>query len=78
MIPAIVGQFISLFKDTSLVAIAGILDLAGIATSVISQQEFLGRQNEVLVFIAVIYFVGCYAMTYASRRLEKRLGVGER
>ncbi len=78
VIPAIVGQFISLFKDTSLVAIVGLLDLAGIANSVISQQEFLGLQNEVLVFIAAIYFVCCYAMTYASRRLEKRLGVGER
>jgi general L-amino acid transport system permease protein len=78
VIPAIVGQFISLFKDTSLVAIIGLLELAGIANSVISQQEFLGRQTEVLVFIMVIYFVCCYAMTYASRRLEKRLGVGER
>jgi general L-amino acid transport system permease protein len=78
VIPAIVGQFISLFKDTSLVAIIGLLELAGIANSVISQQEFLGRQNEVLVFIAAIYLVCCYAMTYASRRLEKRLGVGER
>lgn len=78
VIPAIVGQFISLFKDTSLVAIIGLLELTGIATSVISQQEFLGRQTEVLVFIALIYFVLCYAMTYASRRLEKRLGVGER
>ncbi len=78
VIPAIVGQFISLFKDTSLVAIVGLLDLAGIANSVISQQEFLGLQNEVLVFIAAIYFVCCYVMTYASRKLEKRLGVGER
>jgi general L-amino acid transport system permease protein len=78
VIPALVGQFISLFKDTSLVAIIGLLELAGIANSVISQQEFLGRQTEVLVFIAIIYFVCCYAMTYASRRLEKRLGVGER
>ncbi|MGE5264519.1 MAG: amino acid ABC transporter permease, partial [Acidobacteriota bacterium] len=78
VIPAIVGQFISLFKDTSLVAIIGLLELTGIANSVISQQEFLGRQTEVLVFIMVIYFVSCYAMTYASRRLEKRLGVGER
>lgn len=78
VIPAIVGQFISLFKDTSLVAIVGLLDLAGIANSVISQQEFLGLQNEVLVFIAAIYFVCCFCMTYASRRLETRLGVGER
>jgi general L-amino acid transport system permease protein len=78
VIPAIVGQFISLFKDTSLVAIVGLLDLTGIANSVISQQEFLGRQSEALLFIAAIYFVCCFAMTYASRRLEKRLGVGER
>jgi general L-amino acid transport system permease protein len=78
VIPAIVGQFISLFKDTSLVAIVGLLDLAGIANSVISQQQFLGLGNEVLVFIAAIYLVCCYVMTYASRQLEKRLGVGER
>lgn len=78
VIPAIVGQFISLFKDTSLVAIIGLLELAGIANSVISQQEFLGRQNEVLVFIAAVYFIFCYAMTFASRQLERRLGVGER
>ncbi len=78
VIPALVGQFVSLFKDTSLVAIIGLLELAGIANSVISQQEFLGKQTEVLLFCSVIYFVCCYAMTYASRRLEKRLGVGER
>lgn len=78
VIPAIVGQFISLFKDTSLVAIVGLLDLTGIANSVISQQEFLGRQSEALLFIAALYFICCFAMTYASRRLEKRLGVGER
>lgn len=78
VIPALVGQFVSLFKDTSLVVIIGLLELAGIASSVISQQEFLGRQTEVIAFIAVIYFIGCYAMTYASRRLEKKLGVGER
>lgn len=78
VIPALVGQFVSLFKDTSLVAIIGLLELTGIANSVISQQEFLGKSTEVLLFIAVIYFVCCYAMTYASRRLEKRLGVGER
>src|SRR5260370_42417502 len=78
VIPAIVGQFISLFKDTSLVAIVGLLDLAGIANSVISQQDFLGRQSEVLLFIAAVYFICCFAMTYASRRIEKRLGVEKR
>ncbi len=78
VIPAIVGQFISLFKDTSLVAIVGLLDLTGIATAVTQQRDFLGLDSEVLLFIAAIYFVCCFAMTYASRRLEKRLGVGER
>lgn len=78
VIPAIVGQFISLFKDTSLVAIVGLLDLTGIATAVTQQRDFLGLDTEVLLYIAMIYFVCCFAMTYASRRLEKRLGVGER
>jgi len=78
VIPAIVGQFIGLFKDTSLVAIVGLLDLLGIALSVINQPEFIGLQREVFLFIAVIYWVFSYAMSYASRRLEVKLGVGVR
>lgn len=78
VIPALVGQFISLFKDTSLVAIVGLLDLAGIATAAANQGAFLGRQAEVYLFIAVIYFVFSFAMSYGSQRLEKSLGVGER
>ena len=77
-IPAMVGQFISLFKDTSLVAIVGLLDLARIANAAANQPEFLGRVSEVYVFIAAIYFAIAFAMSYASRRLEKTLGVGER
>lgn len=77
-IPAMVGQFISLFKDTSLVAIVGLLDLARIANAAANQPEFLGHLTEVYVFIAAIYFVFAYAMSYGSRRLEKTLGVGER
>lgn len=76
-IPAMVGQFISLFKDTSLVAIVGLLDLAGIANAAANQPEFLGRKAEVYVFIATIYFVFTSAMSYGSRRLEKTLRVGE-
>ena len=78
VIPVIVGQFIALFKDTSLVAIVGLFDLLGIATAVLAQPEFLGRQREVYLFIALIYWVFSYAMSYASRRLEVALGVGER
>jgi general L-amino acid transport system permease protein len=78
VIPAIVGQFISLFKDTTLVVIVGLLDLLGIAKAVTGQQEFIGLHKEVYAFAAVIFFVCCYTMSYASRRLEQALGVGER
>jgi len=70
VIPAIMGQLVSLFKDTSLVLIIGLLDLLGIARSVINQAEYIGRQRETLVFISVIYFVLSYLMSWASRRLE--------
>lgn len=78
VIPAIVGQFITLFKDTSLVAIVGLLDLLNIARSVIAQPQWMGLQREVYLFVAVIYFIFSYAMSYASLRLEVAMGVGER
>lgn len=72
------GQFISLFKDMSLVAIVGLRDLTRIANAAANQPEFLGQLAKVYVFIASIYFVFASAMSYGSRRLEKTLGVGER
>ncbi|HEY8393485.1 MAG TPA: amino acid ABC transporter permease [Thermaerobacter sp.] len=78
VIPAIVGQFISLFKDTSLVAVWGLFELVGVAQSVLSNPAFVGRHVEVYAFVAGLYWLFCYGMSYASRRLERRLGVGER
>lgn len=78
VIPAIVGQFISLFKDTSLVTIVGLLDLLGIAKSVLSNPDWLGLAREVLLFVALMYWIFTYSMSYASRRLERALGVGQR
>ena len=78
VIPAIMGQFVSVFKDTTLVTIVGLLDLVGILQSVIKQREFVGAVREVYLFAAVFFFVFSYAMSYASRRLEVRLGVGQR
>lgn len=79
VIPAIVGQFIALFKDTTLVVIIGINDLLGIGKSIInSKPEFVPLQTEVYIFIAVIYWIFSYLMSMASRRVEAALGVGER
>jgi general L-amino acid transport system permease protein len=79
VIPAIVGQFISLFKDTTLVIILGINELLGIGRAVInSDPEFIQLQLEVYLFIALIFWVFSYAMSQSSYRLESALGVGER
>ena len=76
VIPAIVGQFISLFKDTSLVTVIGLLDLLGIAKTVIANPDWLGLQAEVYLFAAVIYFVFSYSMSYISQKIEDALGFG--
>jgi general L-amino acid transport system permease protein len=78
VIPANVGLFISLLKDTTLVTIIGLLELLGISRAVLAQPESFGAQMEVYVFIAAVFFVLCYAMSQASYRLERQLGVGVR
>ena len=77
VIPAIVGQFISLFKDTSLVSIVGLLDLLGIAKSILGNPKWQGLYVEVYLFIAVIYFIFTFAMSLVSQRIEADLGVGQ-
>ena len=73
------GQFISLFKDTSLVVIVGLLDLLGIGKSIIlGNVKWIGAQREVYVFVGVMYWIFTYSMSYASRKLETALGVGKR
>ena len=78
VIPANVGLFISLLKDTTLVTIIGLLELLGISRAVLAQSDSFGAQMEVYVFIAAVFFVLCYAMAQASYRLERALGVGTR
>ncbi|MCH8194450.1 MAG: amino acid ABC transporter permease [Chloroflexi bacterium] len=79
VIPAIVGQLITLLKDTSLVAIVALLDIVGIGRSIIlGNVEWRGSQREVYLFLAAVFWVFTYSMSYASRKLEEALGVGRR
>ncbi|MGH3134109.1 MAG: amino acid ABC transporter permease [Gaiellaceae bacterium] len=80
VIPALVGQFISLFKDTSLVFIIGLTELLAVSELITKQPEFLaqGLIIETLVFAGFVYWAGSYWMSRESQRLEQRLGVGER
>ncbi len=71
-IPAIVGQFISLFKDTSLLSLFALVELTGITRSILAQPEYLGRYAEVYLFIGLIYWVFCYTMSQMSRKLERK------
>ncbi len=76
VIPTIAGQFISLFKDTTLGVIVGINDFLGIGRSIInSDPAFVQMQIEVYMFIAVVYWIFSYLMSLASRRLESAMGV---
>lgn len=81
VIPAIVGQFISLFKDTTLAAAAmGLLDLLNVGRSVTTQSAFQGQGliGETLTFVMLLFWMGCITMSRESQRLERRLGVGTR
>lgn len=80
-IPVLVGQAISLFKDTSLVTIVGLFDLLGIAQQMSRQTEWLeipgGVFREALVTISIIYFIVSFAMSRVSLNIEKNLGLGK-
>ena len=79
VIPPIVGQFISLFKDTSLVYIIGMLDVVEISRAFIQgNPEYLADAKELFIFLALVFWVFTYGMSYVSRRVEQHLGVGER
>lgn len=79
VIPAIVGQIIALFKDTSLVAIVGLAEFFRIARDVVpNQPASIGSILENLIFAAIVYWIFTYNFSRASQRLERRLGVGTR
>jgi general L-amino acid transport system permease protein len=79
VIPTIIGQFIALFKDTTLVVIVSINDLLGIGQSVLgADPDFLLADAEVFLFVAAIYWVFSYVLSAAGRNIETALGVGKR
>ena len=79
VIPPIVGQFISLFKDTSLVYIIGMLDVVEISRAFIQgNPEYLSSAKELFIFLALVFWVFTFTMSSVSRRIEQHLGVGER
>lgn len=73
VIPAIMGQAVSLFKDTSLVYVVNLYELVGVMNVILgdSQTGYLMFPREGYLFVGIVYFVFSYIMAEASRRLEK-------
>jgi len=79
VLPALVGQFISLFKDTSLVSIVTLVELLRAGRAIAQGQiQFSGRDPEILLFVALLFWIVAFSMSRLSQRLEHSLGVGER
>jgi general L-amino acid transport system permease protein len=73
MIPNIVGNFISLLKDTTLVSIIGLFDVLTMLRAIGKDRTWLGLHLEPLVFGAFMFFLLCFAMSKYSRHLEVKL-----
>ncbi len=81
VIPAQIGQLISLFKDTTLAGIAmGLFELLNVSSAITAQEEFRGQGliGETITFAALLFWIVAFTMSRESQRLERRLGVGTR
>ncbi|MGD1969604.1 MAG: amino acid ABC transporter permease [Desulfobacterales bacterium] len=77
VIPPTVSILISAFKDTSLVVIIALWDLLKTTQSTLSNPEWMGFSREAYIFVAILYFLGCFSMANYSRKLEKELSTEE-
>lgn len=78
VIPALVSQVISLWKDTTLVTVLGIFDGLHSARRTLIQEGFSDNAAEVFLFMALVFWVGSFTMSRLSMRLERNVGIGER
>ena len=79
VVPSIMNSFISTFKDTSLVTIVSLYDLTGsLALALGGDANWRQFYLEGYLFIAAIYWVGCFAMSRYSQWIERQLNVTNR
>ena len=72
-LPAVVGDCITLLQDTTLLSLIGLLELLGTARTVMANPAFLGKNAEVYLVLAVLFWCCCAALGLGSRALETRL-----
>jgi len=72
MIPVLLTQTIVLFQDVSLVYVLSITDFVGAAAKV-AQRD--GRLVEMYTFVALVYFLICFALSLVVKKLGRRMAV---
>ena len=72
MLPVLLTQTIILFQDVSLVSLLNVTDFVGAASKVAQRDS---RVVEMYLFVAVVYFVLCSALSAAVRRLQARIAI---
>ena len=71
-IPNLVGSSISLFKDTTLVLIIGLMDMLAMVNMTANDINWLGRETEGFVFVTMTMWIFLYSMSRYSKKLEVR------
>ncbi len=72
MTPVLLTQTVVLFQDVSLVYVLSITDFVG-AASKVAQRD--GRLVEMYLFIAVVYFILCFALSSLVKKLQSRIAI---
>jgi len=77
-IPGIVGNFIGLFKDTTLVSFISLSDPMQLVSSIRANQEWNGIYWELFIFVGLLFFIFCFSMSRYSMYLENKLKTDHR
>ncbi|HEU0220921.1 MAG TPA: amino acid ABC transporter permease, partial [Paracoccaceae bacterium] len=77
-IPGIVNNFIGLFKDTTLVSVIAMFDPLGVIAPIRANQAWNGIVWELYGFVALFFFICCFAMSRYSQYLERKLKTDHR
>jgi glutamate/aspartate transport system permease protein len=72
MLPVLLTQTIVLFQDVSLVSLLNVTDFVGAAVKIAQRDS---RVVEMYLFVAIVYFVLCYALSYMAKRLQQKIAI---
>jgi glutamate/aspartate transport system permease protein len=72
MLPILLTQTIVLFQDASLVSLLNVTDFVGAATKIAQRDS---RLVEFYLAVAVVYFVLCFTLSFAVKRLQKKIAI---